>query len=74
MLIYHPGQELGYKTADLVVEMLKGNKIGAEVTDDVVFNGGYWIPAYYVKSGPITKENIKLLIYEGVYSWEQIRE
>jgi len=71
---FHPRKELGQKTAGLIIEMLKNNKTGREVADSEVFNGQGWIPASAVKSIPVTRENIDLLVDKGIYSWSQISD
>lgn len=70
----HPRKQLGQKTAELIIEMLIENKKGEEIADNKVFNGEFWVPASNVKSIPVTKENLDILVDEGIYSWPQIKE
>lgn len=70
----HYPKQLGQKTGKLIIEMLIENKKGEELADKRVFNGEFWVPVINVKSIPVTKDNLDLLVNEGIYSWKQIRE
>lgn len=69
---YHPRKELGKKAAEVIIGMLKDNKSGEDLADDKVFNGSVYVPVSRVNSPPVTKENLELLVDEGVYTWEEI--
>lgn len=70
---YHPGKELGQKAAELIIAMLKENKSGEELSDGEVFNGSFNVPVSRVKSIPVTKDNLDVLVEKGVYTWEEIK-
>ncbi|MBN2166078.1 MAG: substrate-binding domain-containing protein [Marinilabiliaceae bacterium] len=72
LTIYHPHKQLGYKAAELVIDLLNGKNIN-KLTNAKTFNGLTQIPTLQVKSIGITKENIeKELIETGEYTWDQI--
>ncbi|MFW6352129.1 MAG: sugar ABC transporter substrate-binding protein, partial [Bacteroidota bacterium] len=73
MTIYHPHKELGYKTADLILEVLKEGIKPVDISNASTFNGNAEIPTYRMKSRIITKENIDELVKDGVYTWDEIR-
>lgn len=73
MTVYHPHKELGYKTAELVDEMLNGKDVSALATS-VTNNGFAEIATYKMPSQLVTQETIEqVLIESGKYQWSQIR-
>jgi D-xylose transport system substrate-binding protein len=73
MTVYHPHKVLGYKTAEVVMEMLKGTK-GNKIANSTSFNGSASIPTLKIKSVAITKDNIgSELVDKGEYTWDQIK-
>jgi D-xylose transport system substrate-binding protein len=73
MTIYHPHKELGYKTADLILDILKNGAKPQDISNASTFNGNAEIPTYRMKSRIITKENLDELVEDGVYTWDEIR-
>lgn len=72
MTIYHPHKVLGYKVAELAIELLKG-KEGKDFADSYTYNGLTKIPTIQVKSVLVTKETIeKELIATKEYTWNEI--
>jgi len=72
MTIYHPHKVLGYKVAELAIELLKGEE-GKDFADSYTYNGLTKIPTIQVKSVLVTKENIeKELIATKEYTWNEI--
>lgn len=64
MTIYHPHKTLGYKTADLIVEMLDGKR-SQHLSNASTFNGQIDIPTFQVNSIAVTKENLKEVLIDG---------
>lgn len=64
MTIYHPHKTLGYKTADLIVEMVNGKR-ARQLSNATTFNGQINIPTYQVNSIAVTKENFKEVLIDG---------
>jgi len=64
MTIYHPHKTLGYKTAELIVEMLDGKR-ARQLSNAFTFNGLKDIPTYQVNSIAVTKENLKEVLIDG---------
>jgi D-xylose transport system substrate-binding protein len=73
MTIYHPHKELGYKTADFILDILKNGEKPENISNASTFNGSSEIPTFRMKSRLITKENLSELVDDGVYSWEEIK-
>lgn len=72
MTIYHPHKTLGYKTAELIVEMLDGKR-SQQLSNAFTFNGLKNIPTYQVNSIAVTKENLnQVLVESGEYSMKEI--
>lgn len=72
MTIYHPHKVLGYKVAELAIEILKGKK-GKDFADSYTYNGLSKIPTIQVKSVLVTKENIeKELVATKEFTWSEI--
>lgn len=70
--IYHPYKVLGYKAAELALEIING-KSSQKLANSSTFNGLVEIPTVKVKSVLITKDNIeKELVEVGEYTWDQI--
>lgn len=73
MTIYHPHKTLGYQTAELVSEILKG-KNAKEVANAETFNGLVSIPTFKIKSVAVTHENLdEILIKSGQYTLEEVQ-
>jgi len=73
MTIYHPHQELGYRTGELVDALLRGEQEGSLATA-TTFNGASDISTVNIPSVMVTKDNIEeVLIQSGEYTWEDIR-
>ena len=73
MTVYHPHRVLGYRTAELVDEMLKGRDI-SELATSRTNNGFADIVTFKVPSQIVTPETIEeVLIESGQYSWSDIR-
>ncbi len=73
MTIYHPHKELGYKTAELAIDILKGKSIKSMINSET-YNGLLNIPTVQIKSIAITKDNIgKELVEAGEYTWDEIK-
>ena len=64
MTIYHPHKTLGYKTADLIVEMLDGKR-SQHLSNAFTFNGEVDIPTFQVNSIAVTKKNLKEVLIDG---------
>jgi D-xylose transport system substrate-binding protein len=73
LTVYHPHKELGNKTADLIVEILKNGKNPEDLANAETFNGTEIISTFQIKSKEINRENIKELVDQGEFSWEEIR-
>lgn len=73
LTVYHPHKELGYKTGDLIAEILRKNVEPEGLANAETFNGTQTIPTFRVKSIGITRENLDKLVDMGEYSWEEIR-
>lgn len=74
MTIYHPHKELGYKTADLILDAIRNGEKPEDISNATTFNGTADIPTYRMKSEIITKENLDKLVEDGVYTWDEIRD
>ncbi len=73
LTIYHPYKALGYKVADIIEMMLKGQD-PKSIANWTTFNGTEDIPTYRMSSVPVTKNDIeKELINTGQYTWSDIR-
>ncbi len=73
MTIYHPHKTLGYQTAELVSEILKG-KNAKEVANAETFNGLASIPTFKIKSVAVTRENLdEILIKSGQYTLKEVQ-
>ncbi|ASB48176.1 D-xylose ABC transporter substrate-binding protein [Alkalitalea saponilacus] len=73
MTIYHPLQEIGQQTAEMVIRILNGED-PANIATSNVFNGEAYIPAVNFSSVKITRGNIEeILINSGEFSWSDIR-
>lgn len=73
MTVYHPHRVLGYRTAELVDEMLKGRDI-SELATSRTNNGFADIVTFKVPSQVVTPETIEeVLIESGQYTWSDIR-
>lgn len=65
--IYHPHKILGYKTAEVAIALLNGDKPN-KLSNATSFNGTAYIPTLRMKSVAITKDNyVKELIETGEY-------
>ncbi len=65
--IYHPHKTLGYKTAEVAIALLNGDKPN-KLSNATSFNGTAYIPTLRMKSVAITKDNyVKELIETGEY-------
>ncbi len=73
MTIYHPHKELGYKTGELIVQILEKGTKPDEISNAETFNGASQIPTVRMKSMAITKDNLEQLVENGEYTWDQIR-
>lgn len=72
--VYHPYKTLGYKAAELAVDIVNKKNIKSQI-NATTFNGLVNIPTVQVKSVAITKENVeKELIEVGEYSWDQLND
>lgn len=72
--LYHPLKEIGYKTAELAVDMARGENLKKHKTS-MTNNGLKEVPTLNINSIPVTIENIdKVLIEGGAYTREQIYE
>ena len=70
--VFHPYKTLGYRAADLAMDIIKGKKLKS-LTNGSTFNGLTEIPTLKVKSVAINKSNIeKELVETGAYTWDQI--
>jgi D-xylose transport system substrate-binding protein len=73
MTIYHPHKILGYKTAELVMDLLDGKK-ASDLSNASTFNGTLDIPTYQINSIAVTKENLdEVLIQSGEYAMDEIQ-
>ena len=73
MTIFHPHNTLGYQTAELVAEILKG-KNGKDMANATTFNGAASIPTFKIKSMAVTRENLEeVLVKSGEYTMEQVQ-
>jgi D-xylose transport system substrate-binding protein len=73
MTLSHPSKELGYKTAELIVEILKGER-PSNLATSYIFNGASDIATVNFPSIKVTKENLEeALITSGEFSWSDIR-
>lgn len=73
MTIFHPHRTLGYQTAELAAEILKG-KSGKEMANATTFNGAATISTYKIKSVVVTRENLEeVLVKGGEYTLGQIQ-
>lgn len=73
MTIYHPHKELGYKSDDLILEVLRNGAEPSAIANASTFNGSAQIPTYRMKSRLITRENLDLLVEDEVYTWDEIK-
>lgn len=72
MTVYHPHKTLGYKTAELVMDLLNGKK-ASDLSNAATFNGTVDIPTYQINSIAVTKENLdEVLIQSGEYTMDEI--
>jgi D-xylose transport system substrate-binding protein len=72
MTIYHPHKILGYKTAELVFDLLNGKKAG-DLANASTYNGLIDVPTYQINSVAVTKENLdEVLIQSGEYMLDEI--
>ncbi len=67
MTIYHPHQILGYRTAELVDEMLNGKNVN-NIANSYTFNGFIDIPTVQINSIALEKEDILKMIENGEIS------
>jgi D-xylose transport system substrate-binding protein len=71
--IYHPHKLLGYKVAEMAVEIAKGFD-PKELASSYTFNGYAQIPTFKVKSIAITKDNLrKELIESGAFTESELK-
>jgi len=68
---FHPNKVLGEQTADLAFKIYNGEK-PEQITNLTTFNGVKGIPTVKAKSVAIYKENLELLVKEGLYTNEEI--
>jgi D-xylose transport system substrate-binding protein len=73
LTVYHPHKELGYKTGDLIAQILKENVNPEDLANASTFNGTQTIPTFRVKSMGVSRENLEDLVDLGEYSWDEIR-
>lgn len=68
---FHPSKELGVQAANFAFALYQGKKASA-ITPDRTFNGVAEIPTIKVQSVSITKDNVDILIKNGLYKKEEI--
>lgn len=70
--IYHPHKVLGYKTAEVAMDILNGKRVN-KIANSKTFNGLTLIPTLQIKSIPVTIDNYqKELIESGEYSMSEL--
>ena len=70
MTVYKAYKPEADKTAELAVDLLKGNKPTADAT---VNNGTKDVPSFLLKPVPVTKENVKdTVVKDGLWTAQQI--
>lgn len=73
MTVYHPHRDLGYQTAELIDEMLKGRDV-ADLATALTNNGFAEIATFRMPSQLVNRQTIEeVLIQSGQYQWNQIR-
>lgn len=73
MTIYHPHKTLGYKTAELIYDMVNG-KSSRQLANASTFNGEIDVPTFQVNSLAVTKANLEeFLRTTGEYTLDEIR-
>lgn len=70
LTFYHPNNTLGRTTADVAYNVLMNN--GKNNFSENSYNGLANIPTIRIRSIPITKENISLLVQEGLYAQDKL--
>lgn len=70
---FHPSKELGVQAANLAFALYQGKRASA-ITPDRTFNGVAEIPTIKVQSVSITKDNVDVLIQNGLYKKGEIYE
>ena len=74
MTVFKPVEELAKKAAELSVDLIKGENLSGGPQDcNVIFDGTYDIPCYYIEPVAVTAENMdEVIISSGFHQAEDV--